>query len=221
MTDRPGLVRCIPFGLYVGMMVVDPFLQTLLPAGLDERWLYGLRVALVTAALALFWGQYRELGWEAAPGWRNWALGLGIGLLVFILWINLDFKPLAFDGGEGFDPRTAGALELPLVAVRLAGATLAVPVMEELFWRSFLLRWLQHPAFLSVDPTGVGLKALVISSVLFGSEHNLWFAGVLAGLAYGWLYKRSGNLWVPILAHAVTNASLGAYVLITGSWSLW
>ena len=171
MTQRPGLVRCFPFGLYIGMMVLDPLLQPLLPAGLDGRWVYGLRVAVVTAALALFWRQYRELDEGPAPGW-------------------------------------------------LAGATLVVPVMEEIFWRSFLLRWLQHPRFQSVDPTGVGLKALVISSVLFGTEHNLWFAGILAGLAYGWLYKRSGNLWVPVLAHAVTNASLGAYVLITGSRGL-
>ena len=58
-------------------------------------------------------------------------------------------------------------------------------------------------------------------SVLFATEHRLWFAGLLAGLAYGWLYKRSGNLWVPIVAHALTNALLAAYVLATGSWSFW
>ncbi len=221
MAKRPGLVRCIPFGLYIGVMILDPLLQPVLPPGMDGRWLYGVRVGLVMAALAILWKHFGELKQGQTTGWQDWALGIGIGAVVFFLWVNLDFKPLAFGGGEGFDPRTGGALDFPLVAVRLAGAALVVPVMEELFWRSFLFRWLQHPAFLSVDPTGVGVRALVISSILFATEHNLWFAGLLAGLAYGWVYKRSGNLWVPILAHAVTNGLLGAYVLITGSWGFW
>jgi len=104
---------------------------------------------------------------------------------------------------------------------RLAGAALAVPVMEELFWRSFAMRWFQDHDFLKVAPARVGLKALGISAVLFALEHHLWFAGLLAGLAYGWLYIRTGNLWVPILSHAVTNGVLGAWILYTQSWEFW
>jgi CAAX protease family protein len=103
----------------------------------------------------------------------------------------------------------------------LAGAVLVVPVMEELFWRSFAMRWIQDHDFLAVPPSRVGLKALGIGAVLFGLEHHLWFAGILAGLAYGWLYLRTGNLWVPILSHAVTNGLLGAWVLYTRSWEFW
>ena len=109
----------------------------------------------------------------------------------------------------------------PLACVRLAGAALVVPVMEELFWRSFVMRWIHQPDFLKVAPAESGLKALAISSVLFALEHHLWFAGLLAGLAYGWLYMRSGNLWVPTLSHAVTNGVLGIWVLHTGSWQFW
>ena len=44
------------------------------------------------------------------------------------------------EAGAGFDPRHPdGSLDWVLVAVRLAGATLVVPVMEELFWRSWLM----------------------------------------------------------------------------------
>ena len=32
-----------------------------------------------------------------------------------------------------------------MVAVRIFGAALVVPVMEELFWRSFLMRWIESP----------------------------------------------------------------------------
>jgi CAAX prenyl protease-like protein len=202
-------------------MVLDPILQPLLPAGFDERWLYGVKVGLVLVALAALWRHYTELKDLSSVRRSDWALGLGIGAAVFVLWVNLDFQPLALVGDSGFDPRTGAGMELGLAAVRLAGAILIVPIMEELFWRSFIFRWLQHSSFLSVDPTTLGLRALIISSALFASEHRLWFAGLLAGLAYGWLYKHSGKLWVPILAHAVTNALLGAYVLATGSWTFW
>ncbi len=221
MTERPGLIRSLPFGLYIGVMVLDPILRPLLPAWLDERWLYGVKVGIVLAALAALWKYYAELKGISRVRRSDWALALGIGAAVFVLWVNLDFKPLALAASGGFDPRAGDSVDLGLAAMRLAGAILIVPVMEEIFWRSFLLRWLQHPSFLSVDPTGVRLRAVIISSALFASEHRLWFAGLLAGLAYGWLYKRSGNLWAPILAHAVTNGLLGAYVLATGSWSLW
>ena len=221
MANRPGLTRSLPFGLYMGAMVLDPILQPLLPTGFDERWLYGVKVGLVLVALAALWRHYAELRDISSVRRSEWALALGIGAAVFVLWVNLDFQPLAFAGGGGFDPRTGNGVELGLVSVRLAGAILIVPVMEELFWRSFIFRWLQHSSFISVDPTALGLRALIISSALFASEHRLWFAGLLAGLAYGWLYKRSGKLWVPILAHAVTNGLLGAYVLATGSWTFW
>jgi hypothetical protein len=221
MRHRPALIRCIPFGIYIGLLALDPLLEPLLPEAWDPRWLYGLRVALVALALALFWRSYEELVGPTSVRVREWFLGVVLGTIVFLLWVSLDVVPLALPPGDGFDPRTAGELDLAISAVRLAGAALVVPVMEELFWRSFILRWLQRPNFLAVLPGELGLKALFISSVLFATEHRLWFAGLLAGLAYGWIYKRSGNLWVPVLAHAITNGLLGVYVLLTGNWQFW
>lgn len=66
-----------------------------------------------------------------------------------------------------------------------------------------------------------GVRAVLLSSVVFGLEHSQWLAGILAGIAYGWLYLRTGNLWVAIVAHAVTNAGLGIWVLATGAWYFW
>ena len=221
MSKRPGFIRSLPFGLYIGVMVLDPLLRPLLPGQFDERWLYGVRVALVLGALTVLWRSYTELTDPTSAKASDWVWGVGAGVAVFVLWVVLDVEPFAFPAEGGFDPRSGGSVDLRFAAMRLAGATLVVPVMEELFWRSFILRWLQRPAFLSVNPRTVGLRALIFSSVLFATEHRLWLAGLLAGLAYGWLYKRSGNLWVPILAHALTNGLLGAYVLATGSWSFW
>jgi CAAX prenyl protease-like protein len=202
-------------------MVLDPWLGSVMPSGFDGRWLYGVRVAVVLLALVVLWSHFTELRQAPSVPWSHWVLASAFGVFVFFLWIHLDVRPLAFSPGEGFDPRVSGGIHWGLASLRIAGAALVVPVMEELFWRSFLMRWLQRPAFLSVAPTSVGWKAILISSALFASEHRLWFAGLLAGLVYAWLYRRSGNLWVPTVSHAVTNALLGAYVLSTGMWVYW
>ena len=222
MLDRSSVVRILPFAVFIAFIALDGALKELAAAlGTDARWWYGLRVLVVAGMLTLFWRSYEELHGIAGVRVHDWLLAAGIGLGMFVLWINLDFAPLALPGVEGFDPRTEGRIEWTLAAVRLVGAALVVPVMEELFWRSFVMRWVQRPEFLKVAPAEVGVKALAISSVLFGLEHHLWFAGLLAGLAYGWLYIRSRSLWVPVLSHAVTNAALGLWVIHTHSLQFW
>jgi hypothetical protein len=96
-----------------------------------------------------------------------------------------------------------------------------VPVMEELFWRSFLMRWIQAPQFEAVDPMRVGLRAVVLSTFVFMLAHTLWLAAILAGLAYAWLYIRAGQLWSAVIAHAVTNGLLGVWVVFSGNWGFW
>ena len=93
--------------------------------------------------------------------------------------------------------------------------------MEELFWRSFVMRWIDNPDFLAVSPAQASARAIIVSSLLFASEHQLWLAGLIAGLVYGLLYVRTGNLWVPVISHAVTNAVLGGWILATGNWQFW
>ncbi len=114
-----------------------------------------------------------------------------------------------------------GALIWPLVAVRWIGATLMVPVMEELFWRSFLMRWIQRSGFTNVDPRQVGPRALVLSTFLFVLAHTMWLAAAIAGLAYALVYVRTGKLWLSIIAHAVTNGALGIWVVYRQQWQFW
>jgi len=218
---HPGTNRSLPFAVFIGFMLLEPILAPILGEALDPRWLYGIRSLVVAGILALLWRHYGELRRPRPAAVQDWALGIALGILVFVLWINLDLQPLAFSPDEGFDPTVGGRVHPGFMLTRLAGAALVVPVMEELFWRSFILRFMQKSSFLQVDPRDLRWSPLLISALLFASEHRLWFAGILAGLAYGWLYKRTGNLWVPILAHAITNALLGLYVLATASWWLW
>jgi CAAX prenyl protease-like protein len=212
--------RVLPFALYMVFLAMEGLLADLAPA-IDVRWIYPVKIAAVVAALWYYRAVYAEL--YVRPNWL-W-IGLiapVIGLVVFVLWINMDAGWMNLGGGAGYDPRdAAGAFNWPLVLLRLIGAALVVPIMEELFWRSFLLRWIQQQDFFALEPARIGLRAILISSVLFGFEHSLWLAGIVAGLAYALLYRASGSLWPPIIAHAVTNLVLGLWVLNTGAWQFW
>jgi len=62
---------------------------------------------------------------------------------------------------------------------------------------------------------------VIVSTFLFVLVHPLWLAAALAGLAYAWLYIRTGNLWTSVIAHAVTNGALGIWVVYTRQWQFW
>ena len=188
----------------------------------DVRWLVVFRGVAVAAVLGIFWRAYGELHAAPAPRAGQWAAAGLSGLAVFAAWITLDRPPFAFEAGAGFSPLTPeGRIDPLLAGLRLASMALVVPVMEELFWRSFLLRWIDRKDFLAGDPRLVSPMALAVSSVLFASEHSQWFAGLLAGICYAALYKRTGNLWVPIISHGTTNALLGFWILATQQWRYW
>lgn len=221
MFASPLFVRSLPFGLYIALLALEGLLPDWAP-GFDVRWLYPVKVGLVALALAVLWRHYSELKAYRLP-LQDLLLSLAVGVVVLALWVKLDAGwMLLGEVGEGYNPTDdAGRIDWLLVAFRIAGAALVVPVMEELFWRSFLQRWVQQSDFLALDPARIGLKALLIASALFAVEHLQWLAGLVAGLAYGWLYIRTRTLWAPIVAHAVTNGGLGAYVVATGRWSFW
>jgi uncharacterized protein len=196
-------------------------------AGFDTRWLYALQVLLPAAMLAFWWRHYGELARQTLPTLREAAVAVAVGLLVFVLWIHLDAPWMQLSMGAvsstpGFVPlNAAGQLDWPLIVTRSLGAALLVPVMEELFWRSFLMRWVQSPVFEAVSPAAVGMRAVIVSTFVFVLAHTLWLAAAIAGLIYALLYMRCGKLWCAVLAHAVTNGALALWVVKTGQWQFW
>jgi CAAX prenyl protease-like protein len=221
--SQAALARIAPFALFMLLLA----LRGAAPAdgswGFDPRWLYALSV-LASGALLLAWRrEFGELARQTQPDAREVALAAAVGLLVFVLWISLTAPWMTIGQPSApFAPLTAdGRLDWPLVVTRWIGAALLVPVMEELFWRSFLMRWIEQPTFQGVDPQRVGLRAVVLSTFVFTLAHTLWLAAAIAGLAYAMLYVRTGKLWVPVIAHAVTNGALGVWIVATGNWQFW
>jgi CAAX prenyl protease-like protein len=220
MFNQAAWPRILPFAAYLLFIVIGDVLERLGVAPGPLRWLYPVKIGLVALLLALFWRRYGELRRFRLPlSAILTALAAGVGVL--LLWVSLDAGWMVVGRASGFDPRDGGRIDWLLVAIRIAGAALVVPIMEELFWRSFLMRWIVTPDFETVEPSQLGLKSFLITVLLFGFEHNLWLAGIVAGAAYSLLYLRHRNLWSPILAHAVTNGLLGVWVVMTGNWSYW
>lgn len=219
--------RVAPFAAF---MLVIGFQEALgyIPSLYDSpesiaKILYPMRVLLAAALIAFFWKRYVEIDLRDLAKYRDTLLAITAGLVVFVLWINMDWDFARFGEPKPFDPGAlgngpAGAVH---IAIRLFGAAVIVPVMEELFWRSFLIRYFDNTDFLSVPVGRFSLSAFIITVVLFGLEHNMIAAGLMAGAAYNLLLYRSRSVTQCIVAHATTNLVLGIYVIMTGSWNFW
>lgn len=179
---------------------------------------------MTVGALLWFWRREYAADISLQLSSRECLLAVFSGLLVAIIWIVPEEYLPQFSGHSGFDPFAFGwssASTKGLIAARLLGAAIVVPFMEELFWRSFLLRYLINPDFRTVPPGSFTWFSFISVSILFGLEHHRIIVGIIAGVIYNLLLIRQKNLSGCILAHGVTNLGLGIYVLITGNWMFW
>ena len=213
----------IPFVLWVGLMSL-PMQDVAL------RYAIQMAVSLVAFLALRPWRYYSGISIRSLP------LGVLVGVGVAVVWILpesawirqfpdiYEFYVRYFirgsDPGTGqhYAPEQCGWL---LSVIKLAGSACVIAVIEEYFWRGFFMRWLVKTDFLSVDPRTVGRGLFFLTALAFGFEHNRWLVGVMAGLAYGWLYCRKGDMAAVSVAHVTTNYLLGLYVLATGSYSFW
>ena len=193
------------------------------PGDMILYYLYPLKALVVAGLLYLYRNEYTELAWKDLLNIPTTLAAGGIGLLVFILWIKMDWAFGSSGIPQGFNPTLLPGKELQIVMTlsRIAGAVLVVPLMEELFWRSFLIRYIIHKDFESVRIGSFNWTSFLITVVLFGLEHKYILAGMMAGTLYNLALYRTRSLAQCVLAHAVTNLALAIYVLFTGKWNFW
>ncbi len=211
--------RILPFAAYMGFIAVS----SVLPEDPSwQVWLYPIKISVVLGLLVYFWKSYEELTTPAMANAQEGALALGVGLGVYILWVQMDWDWATQGEVTGYNPFEEGvALGWGLTALRIFGAAVVVPIMEELFWRSFLIRWIINQDFEKVAFGTFTLGSFAATVVLFGLEHNLWLAGMMAGAIYNGLLYQTRRLWPCVLAHATTNLVLGIHVLVTQEWQWW
>ena len=208
-----------PFVVFMVWLAVDKYLPIANPA----REL--LRDGVLVASLLAF--SRRVIPTRAS----HWLASVALGLGVFVMWIAPDALFPAWRSHWVFQNAITGHLKTsippaeltPLMLVlRTARATLLVPVIEELFWRGWLVRWLQDLDFERVPLGRYTALAFWATTLLFAAEHGpYWEVGLLCGAIYnGWMW-RTKSLGDLVLVHATTNLALSLYVISTHHWTFW
>ncbi len=202
----------IPFLLFVLLS------YSALLTGLSEALVYPVKTVVTLIALGLTWKYVKN-----EIRFMFDFIAIISGVIIFLFWVGLEGMYPLVGNPIGFNPYelSSGIFVYILIAFRIFGASLVVPVIEELFWRSFALRFLIDKNFIEIKPGTFSLFSFVFVSISFGFEHYRWLPGIIAGFVYALCYYRTKNLFSPILSHAVTNLLLGVYVLWSGQWSFW
>lgn len=237
--NSPAWVRVLPFVVFVVLTYCQG------KWGEPSRyWFYLAKSGVGAVLLWMVWPWVRELRFQVS--WAAVAAGVG----VFVFWVGLDGLYPGLDvlmrqyicpglrklGLGGLC--TASAQEsLPwnphqqfegnavlvwlFIGVRLLGSTLVVPPLEEVFYRSFLYRYIAKPEFESVPLGQFKWMPFLVTSLLFGLSHREWLAGILCGFVYQGLVVAKGRLGDAVTAHALTNLLLGLWVVSRGAWRFW
>ena len=218
-----------PFAVFLGFLALNGFVGNLFD-GLaspwwksDPRfWVFPLQTLVCGGLLARWWRQY-DFKLPSLP-----AIGLagGVGVLVLALWIAPQVW-LGFPARqEGFDPTYFGnsgwAFGLT-VALRFLRLAIVVPLVEEIFWRGYLLRTLIAEPFTRVPIGAFSWLSFGVVTAGFCLEHQPadYPAALLTGALYNLVAYRTHSLSACVLAHAVTNLLLGIFVMRTGQWGFW
>jgi hypothetical protein len=190
------------------------------------RWEYPVRVVVLAAILWFFSRHVIDFST------RFRVASVGVGVAVFVVWVLPDTLWPDYRSHWLFRNALTGEVQSRLPAdlrgkpdvlvFRAIRAVILVPIIEELFWRAWLMRWLVNNNFSRVGLGTYHPGAFWITAALFAVEHGpYWEVGLLAGIAYNYWMVRTRSLGDCILAHAVTNAALSAFVVGTGRWEYW
>jgi CAAX prenyl protease-like protein len=187
------------------------------PSGVFWPWIYPLKTVAVGSVLILLVRWYPNLNVGS-----TWFAGVG-GVIVFVLWVLPEGTYPLLQTPSPVDPfeNLVAPWSYWWVGFRVLGASVVVPIMEELFWRGFLIRWLINERFQQVTIGTFTWPSFVITSLLFASEHNRWLVGLMAGVVYNLILYRTKSLYACMIAHGVTNFALAIFVLATKQWTFW
>lgn len=218
--SKSAIPYVAPFGAFLALLALDKAL------GWPPQVFYPIRSFAVLAVILIF--SRKVLSLRVSHPFSSFALGFA----VFLIWIGPDVLwpgyrthwlfSNSLTGSPASSLPEAARSDVMFLVFRFAGAALLVPVLEELFWRSFLMRWLVKPEFWDVPMGTFKASAFWMVALLFASEHGpYWEVGLAAGILYNWWMIRTRSLGDCILAHAVTNAWLSAHTIGAKQWQYW
>lgn len=230
----PVLSRVAPFAAFAAFTLV----QNSFGDG-PQYWIYALKTAIGAWLLWLVRPYIKEMRW--AVSWE----AVAAGIVVFAAWVGLEghypaltqiwHHLISWIGlGAGnpmperaitFDPTktygTGSALALIAIAVRFIGSSLIVPPLEEVFYRSFIYRYLIKSDFQRIPLSSFNWIAFLVVGAVFGFGHDEWLPGILCAFIYQGLVWRKNRLGDAITAHAITNFLLAIWVVTRHAYYFW
>lgn len=225
--NYPIVVYAAPYVLFAGLGLLEGSTGS-------STW-YPFWYAVKTALVAAAWWHFRAR--YPKPSSKGVGLGVTVGVLGIVIWVVLSRLALPTEFVDrlpswlqsagtrsAYDPFSE--LSSPFVvwaflAVRMTGLVVIVPLMEEVFWRGFVLRYVVDENFENVPQGQFTPASFAAVTLLFAATHPEFLAALAWGALANYLYYRTRNLWACIVAHAVTNLLLGLYIVSTASWHLW
>ena len=210
----------LPFAVFLVFLVLQD--QVALRPDIEQP----LRLAVLTAVLWIFSRDVIDLRSTQLLG------STLLGVATFLIWIGPDVlipgyrESIVFQNSVFGHVRSSipeAALASPVILwSRILRAVALVPIIEELFWRGWLMRWLIHPRFETVKLGTYRPLSFAVTALLFASEHGpYWDVGLVTGILWNAWMVRTKSLGDCILVHAVTNACLCGYVVATHRWEYW
>ena len=135
----PPLARVLPFVVF---LVLTSCQGSLGPE--SHFWIYLAKCVVGAWMIWVTWPLVSEMRWRISFE------ALFAGTLVFVIWVALDVQypklsqpDDSWNLPDHFDK--APAMFWFFAGVRIAGSTLLVPLLEEVFYRSFLYRYILAP----------------------------------------------------------------------------
>lgn len=187
-----------------------------------ELVIYPLQVVVCAGYI---WWIRRDAEWRASVG--SCLVGAAVGVVGIAAWlVPYLFGWIPNEGG--FEPqRVFGDSEWAIALAyffRFARAVLIVPIVEEFFWRGYLMRWCIDRDFPQNVPLGQGsLLSYVVVTLAFMMAHNpVDYAGafVYGTLAYILVIK-TRHLLPVVIMHAVANLIMGVCAVVLDLPQLW
>ena len=203
LADDPYAAMILPFIVFMATaLLLSTFTE--LP-GLY----YPLRFVAMVAVLLFFLRYIRGLDWGLD------AVAIGSGVAIGVLWLVTATTAGAADGALAQAVAGLGTAGFLIwVVARFVGTSIAVPIIEELFFRGYVLKRL--------DVGGMPMRVLAfaVSSGLFAALHDRWFAAFLAGIVFGLVMLRRGRVTDAIQSHMAANVVIALWAVFMRDWAV-
>ncbi len=241
------LAHVVPFSVFMVLLMVSQYVGEGMLWEHDsapwyrhwpEQLFYPIQAVITTAVLIFFWKHY-DFQWSSKVwiGVIAGFIGIGIWLLpttLYDYW-GMTSKPESLfekltglaPRKEGFDP---GVFESPLaywssLIFRIFRAVVVVSLVEEIFWRGFLMRFL-----LNIDgeywkvPFGKAawISYFVVTGVFMIAHAPIdWLGAFFYGTLTYAVAVWTKSLLACVVMHGVANAVLAWYAMTYAKYGMW